>query len=63
LPNVPLIQPAIDQPPPTKYGAVPIIPAETDTPVEPINSPETASGSENGTNNASLDVKPELDPF
>lgn len=63
LPNVPLIQPAIDQPPPTKYGAVPIIPTETDATAEPINSQETAPSSENGTNNASLDVKPELDPF
>jgi hypothetical protein len=62
LPNVPLIQPAIDQPPPAKYGDVPVIPVEPEAPVEPTNGSEAPANPENGTNNA-VDVKPEADPF
>lgn len=66
VPNVPLIQPAIDQPPPVKYGEVPIVPNEQteleDTNVSPATEvlPLTP---ESGTNNASSPPKLEVDPF
>ncbi len=63
LPNVPLIQPAIDQPPPVKYGDVPVVPTEPDPSTEPANTTEVPPNPENGTNNASLDTRPEADPF
>ncbi|MBH1971380.1 SPOR domain-containing protein [Moraxellaceae bacterium AER2_44_116] len=66
VPHVPLIQPAIDQPPPAKYGAVPIIPAENNNPESEVVSPSTEVsplGSENSTNSALPEIKPEVDPF
>jgi hypothetical protein len=66
VPNVPLIQPAIDQPPPAKYGDVPIIPAETTTSDNPDATPSSENSvtpAESGTNNASPQPKPDVDPF
>lgn len=63
VPNVPLIQPAIDQPPPPKYEAVPEVPvAPAEVPTEtPIIDP--ANSGDAGTNNASPDPKAVIDPF
>ena len=65
VPNVPLIQPAIDQPPPVKYGEVPIIPQEEslDTSAEPNVIESSPAKQEDGTNNVSSPPKPEVDPF
>jgi len=66
VPHVPLIQPAIDRPPPATYGAVPIIPAESDHSESSVTNPSDdilSPASEEATNNALPEAKPELDPF
>ncbi len=59
VPNVPLIQPAIDQPPPAKYGGVPIVPAEDNSSETPVVEPTPSLTPEDGI----ILPKPEVDPF
>lgn len=59
VPNVPLIQPAIDQPPPTKYGEVPLVPTEENSAETPVVEPVPSVMPEGGV----LQAKPEVDPF
>lgn len=59
VPNVPLIQPAIDQPPPEKYGEVPLVPTEDNGSEASVVEPTPALMPENGT----IQPKPEVDPF
>lgn len=62
--NVPLIQPAIDQPPPPKYEAVPEVPVAPAEPAAGVAAPaQGAVNAEAGTNNASSDGKTVVDPF
>ena len=63
VPNVPLIQPAIDKPPPVKYGEVPIVHKEEslEAPIESTSSDDLGSKIE--ANEALGMPKSEVDPF
>ncbi|PTQ89704.1 hypothetical protein [Agitococcus lubricus] len=61
VPYVPLIQPAIDRPPPPKYEGVPEVPVDSpDVNTEPTT---LTPSPEDGTNNANQDSKEVADPF
>ena len=63
VPNVPLIQPAIDQPPPVKYGEVPIVPKEESLEVSIESTSSEDLDSKIEANEASAVPKSEVDPF
>ena len=63
VPNVPLIQPAIDQPPPVKYGEVPIVPKEESLEVSIESTSSEDPDSKIEANEASAVPKSEVDPF
>ena len=64
VPNVPMIQPAIDQPPPPKYGAVPEIAIEPQADDMSLSEPpaENATDSTSSTPNPEV-TTPVVDPF
>lgn len=61
IPNVPMIQPAIDQPPPPKYGGVPEIAIEPDA--ETLDATQTEASGESAPAPIPEVSTPVVDPF